>query len=211
MKILALDTSRKISSATFLDTATGRSVTRSCAEKNNESLLLTIQAVLKEGGNELSDMDALGVCTGPGSFTGLRIGITTMKSFAQMLNRPVYGMRSLDAMEDFTERAAVPVLDARGGRVYRKDPETGESVLTAASELPKESHYSSFPSEQLAAILAGHRVHWLPDDAPLSRAVAVHAAKQLAAKAPGDWRRLLPDYVGVSQAERERETKRCRD
>lgn len=208
MKILALDTSRKTSDATFLDTDTGREITESCGEKNNESLLLMIERVLQKAEASLEDMDCLAVSIGPGSFTGLRIGITTMKSFAQIRDIPLYGMNTLTALQMAVHTDDQPLLDARGGRVYAMGIGQDETVLVQAEELPLEGRYVSFSSPLLKEAMGDRTVHWVPEDLALSPVIARHGFVRKKAGINGDWRRLLPDYVGVSQAEREK--KSCR-
>lgn len=208
MNILALDTSRKTSDAS-LRLATGEILTRSCTEKNNESLLPMLQALLSVAEMELSQLQALCVCVGPGSFTGLRIGMTTMKSLAQVLGIPLYGLDTLTALQRVAGTDAVPLLDARGGRVYtKKDTKT---ELVEAADLKKDGQYVAFSSQALQESLCDTDVTWIASDRPLSPVLAAHAEQQLQAGVSGAWRTLLPDYVGVSQAEREREKKLCRE
>ena len=71
---------------------------------------------------DLSDIDVFAAVTGPGSFTGLRIGVTTIKTLAYALKKPVVGITSLDALAnaaaDLDDMLVCPIMDARNNQVY---------------------------------------------------------------------------------------------
>jgi tRNA threonylcarbamoyladenosine biosynthesis protein TsaB len=89
-----------------------------------DALLVVVQEILAENGRKTEELGGLGVTVGPGSFTGLRIGVATAKGLAYGLNIPLVGVGSLEAMAaslledhpgvDF----AVPCLDARRREVF---------------------------------------------------------------------------------------------
>lgn len=89
-----------------------------------DALLPVIKDMLAEAGRGLGDLDAIGVTVGPGSFTGVRIGVATAKSLAWGLNCRLVGVTSLEAMagallaEQPDVSLAVPVLDARRGEIF---------------------------------------------------------------------------------------------
>jgi len=87
----------------------------------SETLLPAIDRLLNGAGVRLMEIDCIGVTQGPGSFTGLRIGLATMKTLAYTLNKPMVGMVSLEvlawARPPGTGRI-IPVLSARPGWVY---------------------------------------------------------------------------------------------
>ena len=122
MKILALDTATKSCSAAIVDDGLA------CAElttvnelTHSKHLMNMIDAVCDMSGLKITDMDGFAVTIGPGSFTGLRIGISTVKGLAWSLNKPVVGISSLDALAWQCVPAAYPVcalLDARKQEVY---------------------------------------------------------------------------------------------
>ncbi len=99
MKILALDTATPSCSVAVTDGGT------LCAElssfKNQthaKHLMDAIDSVLSIAGFGVDDLDGLAVTVGPGSFTGLRIGISTIKGLAHALDKPVVGISSLEAL-----------------------------------------------------------------------------------------------------------------
>ena len=70
---------------------------------------------------QLEEIDAVAVTSGPGSFTGLRIGVTAAKALALALNVPIVGVPTLDTMAHamvYTERLICPIMDARRNQVY---------------------------------------------------------------------------------------------
>ncbi len=118
----------------LVDTATlTGSVAVSCGEtllgeilltgpaNHTDHLLGTIDVLLKGVGLTLGEMDGFGVVLGPGSFTGLRVGVATVKGLALATGKPVVGISSLAALAWRLPFAALPVctlLDARKGEVY---------------------------------------------------------------------------------------------
>ncbi|MDX9709637.1 MAG: tRNA (adenosine(37)-N6)-threonylcarbamoyltransferase complex dimerization subunit type 1 TsaB [Trichloromonas sp.] len=88
---------------------------------HTDHLLGTIDELLRGAGLALDDMDGFAVVLGPGSFTGLRVGVATVKGLALAAGKPVVGVSSLAALAWRLPFAALPVcplLDARKGEVY---------------------------------------------------------------------------------------------
>lgn len=122
MKILAIDTSTTVGSLALLE---GRQVmaewTLQSSQTHNRRLLGTIDFLLQQLDWSVRQVDGFAVTTGPGSFTGLRIGLTTIKTLAWSLDRPYVGISSLDALAvpfEFTRQPLCTVLDARKKEVY---------------------------------------------------------------------------------------------
>ncbi len=122
MRILAADTSTASGSLALLD---GENLTAewtlSSAQTHNRRLLKSIDWLLREAGWDLRNVDAFAVACGPGSFTGLRIGMTTMKVLAWTLGKLYAGICSLDALAlpfCFATNPICALLDARKGEVY---------------------------------------------------------------------------------------------
>ncbi len=122
MRILAVESSAKCCSAAVIED--GRLVSEFYTDAgltHSQTLMQMVDGVLTSAGLSLSSIDALAVAKGPGSFTGIRIGIAVVKGLAQSLNIKCYGVSTLEAMaysfigEDCTVCA---VMDARREQVY---------------------------------------------------------------------------------------------
>ncbi len=124
MKILGIDTSAKAVSAAFCDVESGRILAHATICNNlthSQTMLPMMEGMLHSAALDWSDADCFAVSTGPGSFTGLRIGICAVKGLAYALNRPciavstllglAYNLRGLDGL-------VCPVMDARCQQVY---------------------------------------------------------------------------------------------
>jgi tRNA threonylcarbamoyladenosine biosynthesis protein TsaB len=122
MKILALDTATLSCSAAIVDDGMAcAELTTVNTQTHSKHLMSMIDTVCDMSGLKIADMDGFAVTIGPGSFTGLRIGISTVKGLAWSLNKPVVGISSLDALAWQCIPAAYPVctlLDARKQEVY---------------------------------------------------------------------------------------------
>ncbi len=122
MKVLALDTASHTGSVALLD---GHKLVAETLLQvkatHSERLLDQIQQTLLAAGIELHELDLLAVVKGPGSFTGLRIGLATAKGLAQAANLPVVGVSSLQLLAMNLPLCPLPVcvfLDARKKEVY---------------------------------------------------------------------------------------------
>ena len=89
---------------------------------HSRTILPMADELLKNLNIDLKDIDVFSVCVGPGSFTGLRIGMATVKTFAQTLSKPIIGVSSLDALGysfHMTDDTVIcPIVDARRDEVY---------------------------------------------------------------------------------------------
>ena len=87
---------------------------------HSQRFLPMVEAMLQAAEMTLSDMDAIAVTAGPGSFTGLRIGISTAKAWGQALQKPIYAISTLAALASAVEYDGLvcPILDARKQQVY---------------------------------------------------------------------------------------------
>jgi len=89
-------------------------------ETHSENLVPMIKEVLENLDLKVEDIDLYGVAIGPGSFTGLRIGVATVKALAHVFDKPVVGVSTLEALAYNlpNHKIIVPMIDARRDRVY---------------------------------------------------------------------------------------------
>lgn len=88
---------------------------------HSERLLDAIDLVLRRGRHALGDLDGFAISLGPGSFTGVRIGVSTVKGLAYAVRKPVVGISTLDVLASQvspTPYLICPIIDARKGEVY---------------------------------------------------------------------------------------------
>ncbi len=122
MKILAVDSSAKACSAAIVDD--GKILGAffiNTALTHSQTLVPMIDAVLKNTSTDMNDIDAFAVSAGPGSFTGVRIGVAAVKGMAMPLKKPCISVSTLEAMSYniiSLDCIAVCVMDARCGQVY---------------------------------------------------------------------------------------------
>jgi tRNA threonylcarbamoyladenosine biosynthesis protein TsaB len=122
MRILAVDTATTSCSVAIVDnTSLLSEFTLSKEETHSKHLMDMIKAALRISGLNFSDLDGFAVTRGPGSFTGLRIGISTIKGLVVASEKPVVGVSSLEALAfqvSYSRDLICPILDARRGEVY---------------------------------------------------------------------------------------------
>lgn len=122
MRILAVDTATTSCSVAIVEKAgLLTEFTLNREETHSKHLMDMIHTTLGMSGLNISDMDGFAVTRGPGSFTGLRIGISTVKGLAAASGRPLVGVSSLEALAfqvSFSTDLICPLLDARKGEVY---------------------------------------------------------------------------------------------
>jgi len=123
MKILAVETSTMLGGVAIVDDAEGLvAETRlNIRTTHSEELMTGIDFVLRHAGMKITDVDLFGVATGPGSFTGLRIGLSTVKGFSYATGRPVVAVPTLEAFAwnfPFSTYPVCTMLDARKKEVY---------------------------------------------------------------------------------------------
>ncbi|RKN82208.1 tRNA (adenosine(37)-N6)-threonylcarbamoyltransferase complex dimerization subunit type 1 TsaB [Paenibacillus ginsengarvi] len=141
--LLAIDTSTSVLTVALADGERIFAERRSETERNHSiKLLPEINSMLKEAGLSPSALDAVAVGTGPGSYTGVRIGVTVAKTFAWSLGIPVIGVSGLEALAlgdahtvEGDSKAGItwyiPLLDARRKQAYCAVYESGPAGWTA--------------------------------------------------------------------------------
>ncbi len=126
MRLLAIDTALAVCSAAVLDTARGEPVafeSQAMERGHAEALMPMIARVMGDAGLSFFDLDRIAVTSGPGSFTGLRVGIAAARGIALSIDRPAYGLTTLAAFAAplIAQDDATPVavaVDARHSHVY---------------------------------------------------------------------------------------------
>jgi tRNA threonylcarbamoyladenosine biosynthesis protein TsaB len=130
-KILAFDTTADILQVTLKDNGKIYENIRRLGLRHNELLLPTIDALLKEAELTIADLDLIVCPRGPGSFTGLRIGMSCAKGLAAAYNTPIAAVDTLKAHAwkfRFSPVPVIPVLDARKKRIYTAVYEQGSLI-----------------------------------------------------------------------------------
>ncbi|MDE6726695.1 MAG: tRNA (adenosine(37)-N6)-threonylcarbamoyltransferase complex dimerization subunit type 1 TsaB [Oscillospiraceae bacterium] len=186
---------------------------------HSETLLPMISAMLRSAGAELADVEKIAVSAGPGSFTGLRIGISTAKGLADAAHRPCVSVSTLEAVAyNFTEIDGIicACMDARRKQVYNALFRSENGIITrlcedraiSAAELSEE--LSRLDGKVIFAGDGAELMHAFTEEkyalsSPLLRyqrgsgvCFAAQNAPELAPAA------LMPTYLRLPQAERER-------
>jgi len=130
MNILVFDTSTDML-AVGVKSDGGMKTSVESGFRHSETLLPTIERCLADASIGLKDIDLIACTSGPGSFTGLRIGMSTAKGLSLALGLPWVGVPTLDCMAFGLEkpgRTVVPVMDARKNRIYAALYQGGQRV-----------------------------------------------------------------------------------
>jgi tRNA threonylcarbamoyladenosine biosynthesis protein TsaB len=157
MLILSVDTTTPCGSVALLEGVKLRlEVNSESPLTHSERLLPSIDFILKSEGLNVSDLDAFALAVGPGSFTGIRIGLSLIKSFAFSLGKPVAPVSALEALalklSHPHSRLLCPMLDARKGAVYAALFEVKKDRLL---ELVPQGVYKP---DHFLTLLPGHRI-----------------------------------------------------
>ena len=186
MLILALDTTTKSGSVAVTDGARVLALLPGDeARTHGERLPGELALALDRAGVTREQLDLLAVATGPGAFTGLRIGLAAMQGLAMTLGKPVAGVSALDALAEQAAAAdvdfLVPWMDAQRGDVFATliDKRRGQTL-----EPPVAANPSAL-IDQWRARLTGHTALFIGDAAARDRAIIEHAGA-------GRWRTEVP-------------------
>lgn len=123
MKILAIDTTTKKAEVTLLKDNDLNTYKEENEITHSEKLLPLIDKMLKDNNISLKEIDCIACTVGPGSFTGVRIAIATVKALTYVLNTPIFSMNTLELMARSVEittnsKYILSVLDAKNNRAY---------------------------------------------------------------------------------------------
>lgn len=137
MKILALETSAKaVSAAVTEDGKVLCSGYQDTGLTHSRTLMPIVEGILKNTGLTMADIGAVAVAAGPGSFTGIRIGVSAAKGLAFAADKPAIGVSTLAAMARnaaFAGGLIVCAMDARRNQVYNALFEAKDGILTRLS------------------------------------------------------------------------------
>ena len=227
MLLLAFESSAKAGSVALLrDGVLLAEYYQNGGQTHSRTLMKMAQDMMKNCDLKREDVDAVGVAAGPGSFTGVRIGVSCAKGFAWAGELPCVGVSTLEAMAHSVlpfRGIICAVMDARRSQVYnalfRSDgcsltrlcPDRALSIeeLAADLEMMNDEKILVGDGAQLCYNTLEGRFDDLciaPEHLRQQRAsgVALCAAQKLLEGDPGDGRALVPNYLRMSQAERER-------
>lgn len=125
MLILAIDTSTKVGAVAIYSEEKGviAEIILNCGNNHSENIMNAVDALFKMSKSSIKDIDKIAVSIGPGSFTGIRIGVGIAKGLAYSLNKPIVGVNTLDIIANLagfidTDMKVISMIDARKERVY---------------------------------------------------------------------------------------------
>jgi tRNA threonylcarbamoyladenosine biosynthesis protein TsaB len=225
VRVLGIETATMLGGVAVMDDEAGlvAEVRTNVKATHSERLMRELDQMLRRAGLALGDLDALAVSAGPGSFTGLRIGLATAKGLAFATGLPVVAVPTLEAFAwgvAAPGTAVCPMLDARKREVYagvfRREGDEMARLLPEGAIAPGAlaEHLAAYETVLLAgegAVLyrgvfekrLGPRLLWAPPHQLVpSPAAVAHLGLRLAARgAPDDAASLSPRYLRKSEAE----------
>ncbi|MCL7997322.1 tRNA (adenosine(37)-N6)-threonylcarbamoyltransferase complex dimerization subunit type 1 TsaB [Brucella sp. 21LCYQ03] len=163
MKILALDTASSWCAAAIYDSGTDTvlaEVSENIGKGHAEVLMDYIGRVTAEAGIAMADFDRVAVNIGPGSFTGVRIGVSAARGFALALERPAIGVSAFDALasEVAISHPGQPVLvllEAHRGEIYAQDFDGEGLAVASPMVLPRDEALALIQQQSSETVLAG--------------------------------------------------------
>ena len=227
MKILALETSAKsVSTAVLDDGVVLASAYQNTGLTHSRTLMPLVDAMLKNSDIRLEEIGLVAVAAGPGSFTGLRIGVSAAKGLAWTLDLPCCAVSTLEAMAQnlrHMDATVICAMDARRNQVYnavfsahggtldRLTPDRAIGLPELAAELKNDEIEKIVVGDGAKLCYTylqenGIPCRMAPAGLIMQNAVGVaQAAGEMAARGETiSARELVPNYLRLSQAERER-------
>lgn len=216
MKILATDTAERTCSAALTDNRVViAEIMLNSTQTHSKHLMDMIDAILRYSGIRLSEIDAFAVGRGPGSFTGLRIGISVMKGLALASDKPLIGISDLDALAVQCSLSPLPICvmtDARKSEVYicryRFDAEklcretepqalSPDNAISGITEPHLFAGSGALLYQEIIRKQLGDMAHFAPDDAHIIKAstIARLASERLERGESDDPADLVPHYI----------------
>jgi tRNA threonylcarbamoyladenosine biosynthesis protein TsaB len=216
MRILAVDTSSERGSVCIHEDGEIQGEVRlRRSVQHSDRLFRSVDFLLRYVAFGLADIDLFVAARGPGSFTGLRVGLAAMEAFAAAHGKPGAGVSTLEALAwrcGVREQWIAPVIDARRGEVYgaiyRRESSGMLIEVQAPSVMPPEEWFASLPDEEIVFCGDGvlrypqyiSRPNWTAAEVDLYLATALAELAVLPNRGP-----LSPLYVRRTEAEIKRE------
>jgi tRNA threonylcarbamoyladenosine biosynthesis protein TsaB len=136
MIVLGIDTAQTACSAAVIDGGRTLAVISEPMQRGHQERLAPLVAeVMAKSGVAMADLERIAVAVGPGSFTGLRVGLAFAKAMALALDRPCVGIGSLEALAATAARDGLvaAAIDARRGQVYLQVFDAGAAITAPAA------------------------------------------------------------------------------
>ncbi|MGE5239434.1 MAG: tRNA (adenosine(37)-N6)-threonylcarbamoyltransferase complex dimerization subunit type 1 TsaB [Chloroflexota bacterium] len=222
MRLLAIETSTLLGGVAIMDDGGLVAESRfNVKVTHSERLMADIDHVLRRSGLSIGEIDVFGLAAGPGSFTGLRVGLSTMKGIVYATRRPLVAVSTLEALAwnlPFCRHQVCPVLDARKREVYtsvyrwndgRFSPVIGERVCSIDTLLAEIAERTVFLGEgarlyrgRIEACLGDKALFAAPQSlVPSAAHVACLCMERAGRRAFDDPLTLVPRYLRRSEAE----------
>jgi len=222
MRVIAIETATMVGSIAIIDAARVISeITLNARATHSERLMAAIDRLLGDSGLAIDDMDGVAVSIGPGSFTGLRIGLSAAKGLSYASGKPLLGIPTLDALAlnmTFSSYLICPIQDARKGEVYTAlyrpgdnspekmtddmavDPSALAGMITQKTVFLGDgvNRYRELLMKQLGEL---YNEAPIPLQLPRASNVAMLALKRLEKGDTDDPFTMIPRYIRKSEAE----------
>ena len=224
MIVLAIDTASRSCSVAVLDgNAVMAEINDVSGQTHSRHLMGMVDQALSMSVGQMAKIDGFAVTQGPGSFTGLRIGISTAKGLAEAAGKPLVGVSSLQALawQVFpSDVMVIPMLDARRKEVYSaRYTREGETFKMVGAEqaLSPEAAVDGLDmpcllvgdgavayADRLGMVLGGHMQLALPFQHLIRASTVAFLARERLTEARDDRMTLAPRYLRQSYAEESR-------
>jgi len=232
LKLLGIDTTSNVATvAIFEDDKCIGEMMLNHPKTHSQKMMPLIDALMNALELEIKDLDGIAISAGPGSFTGVRIGMATAKALAHASGLPLYSISALEAMAynvPAYNGLVCPIMDARRDQVYTAVFElTGQkvertledaslSISELITELKKSSHSVLFLGDGIVRFKEtivnelGDRALFAPDHLRMQKASSVCYAisQKIDETKQTGYSEVVPNYLRKSQAEREYDEKR---
>ena len=236
MKILGIESSGMVASTAIIsDDILIAEYTMNHKKTHSETLLPMIDEIVRTSEIKLEEIDAVAIASGPGSFTGLRIGAATAKGLAMAIDKPIVPVKTCEGLAFNmwgTDGLICPIIDARRNQVYTGLYQISGGVEVIKDQEPMDIHeLIQYINDYSDKAIGPVNVTFLGDGVPVFENVIWDEIKVPCKMAPANMNRqrgasvaalgkllykegkfinaddFAPEYLRKSQAERVRETK----